>query len=490
MRRHGLAAVVLAVVAALVVAAPSAASASASAAPVAAAGVTGIAPVALPAPAYLVGNYLLRPTDPDQSIYAVSGPLPLDDAGPHDATGVRMFVVNGVLHDHPVAQAQYGLWLLDSYRITGDPAYLDRAVAQAQRIISKRVASGPAWFFPYDFDFALHQDATKGLERAPWFSAMAQGQALSLFVRLLQVTGDPSYRAAADATFLSFLASPSATRPWVAHVDPARNLWLEEFPQFPTSASDFTLNGHLFATFGLYDYVVLTGDPRARQLWNGAVHTVSVVVPAGIRNPGWISNYCVAHGHPSARYHAVHIEQLLRLHVITGSPVFANLADALSDDYPTPEQGGTLVLSKGLRSAYAFTARGVIGAPVTRLLTTSLQVRFDRRQRMPGRGIYYRIATGTFAGRWVAEQPQVAVARKPVGVEHYLLTRRLIVPKGRVAGLVVGDSGWSTVVRATLPRATHYVVDARGWVRGVASVHVTSGTLAGAWIPVSAGILR
>jgi len=475
---------VLAIVAVLVVAVAAPASASpARMTP------TAVAQAAA-APAYLLGHYPLRLTSPDQSIYAVSSPVPLVDPGPHDASGVRMFVVNGVQHDHPVAQAQYGLWLLDSYRLTGDPAYLDRAVAQAQRIIARRVVSGYAWFFPYDYDFALHQDAAKGLQRAPWFSAMAQGQALSLFVKLLQATGDQSYRAAADATFLSFLARPSATKPWVAHVDAARNLWLDEFPHFPATGSDFTLNGHLFASFGLYDYVVLTGDPRARLLWDGAVHTASVVVPAGIRNPGWISNYCLAHGHPSARYHAVHVEQLLRLHTITGSPVFADLADALSDDYPTPTEAGTLILARGVRTAYAFTARGAIGTAVTRTLATTLQVPFDRRQRMPGRGIFYRVASGTFAGRWVAEQPRVAVARTPVGVEHYLLTRRLVVPAGTVAGLAIDDAGSSSVVRATLPATTRFVVDARSWVRGIVSVHVTTGALAGMWIPATAGSLR
>jgi hypothetical protein len=123
-------------------------------------------------------------------------------------------------------------------------------------------------------------------------------------------------------------------------------------------------------------------------------------------------------------------------------------------------------------------------------LATTLQVPFDRRQRMPGRGIFYRVASGTFAGRWVTEQPRVAVARTPVGVEHYLLTRRLVVPAGTVAGLSIDAAGSSSVVRATLPAPTRFVVDARGWVRGIVSVHVTTGALAGLWIPATAGSLR
>ncbi|MDA8436321.1 MAG: D-glucuronyl C5-epimerase family protein [Actinomycetales bacterium] len=455
-----------------------------------AASAASVAPATTTALPYLTGGYPLRVLTGNLLPHAVGVPLPLVDTGPHDASGVRMYLVGGVQHNHPVAQAQYGLRLLDSYRLTGDAAYLTLAVAQAQRIISLRVVSNGAWFYPYDYAFALHQDPTKGLMRAPWFSAMAQGEALSLFTRLFEVTGDTAYRSAADLTFRSFLARPSATRPWVVHVDAARNLWLDEFPHYPAAGSDFTLNGHVFASYGLYDYYVLTHDLRARQLWDGALHTVSVIVPTRIRNPGWISNYCVAHGHPSPRYHAVHVGQLLELHAMTGSIVFARLADLLAADYPSPRVSGKAILAAGTRTAYAFGSHGVIRSQVTRRLSAPLGVTFDLRQRIEGRGVYYRITSGTFAGRWILEQPRAAVARQPVGVTNFLLGRRLVVAAGTVTGVAVSASGLASLVRTTATTTTRLAVDARAWVRGVVSVRVTSGPLAGTWVPVARGTLR
>lgn len=72
--------------------------------------------------------------------------------------------------------------LLDSYRLSGDKRYLDRARLHGSRIISQRVPRGSGWWYPYDWNYRLHSNAE--LYTAPWYSMMAQGQALSLFVRL------------------------------------------------------------------------------------------------------------------------------------------------------------------------------------------------------------------------------------------------------------------------------------------------------------------
>ena len=130
-----------------------------------------------------------------------------------DSSGVRVFRFAGEtkIWQHPVAQIQYGLINLNSYRLTKNRAYLDIAIANAQRNIDRKVESAGAWYFPYDFDFAVHGDTTETL-KAPWYSAMAQGQALSLFVRLYEYTKDAKWKAAADATFASLRQAPAARR--------------------------------------------------------------------------------------------------------------------------------------------------------------------------------------------------------------------------------------------------------------------------------------
>ena len=66
---------------------------------------------------------------------------------------------------------------------------------------------------------------------APWYSAMAQGEALSLFSRLWAVTKEPAWRQAAEQTLTSLSLGPAAGQPWCSHVDEAGHLWLDEYPR-------------------------------------------------------------------------------------------------------------------------------------------------------------------------------------------------------------------------------------------------------------------
>lgn len=250
-----------------------------------------------------------------------AGPLaPIDD-GPVDASGVRVAVIDNHLVDHPVAQAQYALALLNGYNLTGDRQRLALARRQADRLLERAVSQDGAIYFPYPFDFDLHEGPDVML--APWYSAMAQGQALSVFVRLVE-SGETTYRAAADRTFASFL-QPGRT----VLVDRDGYYWPEEYPGDPP---DRTFNGMVFALYGLVDYQRLTGDADAKLLIQATLTTVNHVLP-GIRVPGGISRYCLAHAVQDAGYHAIHIRQLEMLSRLTGDPSFAEWAALLRADH-------------------------------------------------------------------------------------------------------------------------------------------------------------
>lgn len=255
--------------------------------------------------------------------------------GPVDAAGVRMFEVSGRLYDHPVIQAQWGLMTLEAHRRSGSPGLLATARAQADRLIERRVGVRRAWFFPYRFDFVLA--ARHGyVERAPWYSGMAQGEALSLFSQLASLPGIPAsdrrrYRAAATASFRSLLVRPRRGVPWVSMVDAAGYLWLQEYPHEPVAASDYTFNGHVFALLGLYDYHRLTGSRLAARLFDGAATTARHYA-AVIRRPGSLSSYCVPHDVFREHYHQIHIELLQQLNWLTGERAFARWAARFAGD--------------------------------------------------------------------------------------------------------------------------------------------------------------
>lgn len=406
---------------------------------------------------------------------------------PRDAAGVRMYDLNGVLYDHPVAQAQDGLMSLSDYYLTGEARHLTRAVADAQRLVDRRVLSDEAWYYPYPFDFLLHGNSNEVLQ-APWFSAMAQGQALSLFTRLHQVTGEQKWREAADATFNSFRNAPVEGLPSTVNLDEANYLWLEEYPRWPTTASDRTLNGHVFAVFGLYDYHQLTNDPIALDLWNGALAHTQHYLPNGFRNLNYISHYCLAHPWvQAARYHEVHWDQMVDLHASTGDSLWSRYADQLRADYPPPEVSGTVRFAAGNHTGYKFNADGAITASKTISLSQTSSAPANLRQRIKGRGIMLSITAGSLAGYWVPEdyvRAKIMGTRLPL---TYPALRTAMIPAGSWSAYQYDSAGTVTASKTITPsQPTSAPFSTSATINGRWHILVTAGSLANFWLPADA----
>jgi hypothetical protein len=245
-----------------------------------------------------------------------------------DRNGVRIDVRNGVAHYSPVPLAQQGLQLMDAYRLTKDRRYLDLAVRVADRLSRTARRSGTALYLAYDFTFRMHGRATETL-RPPWYSGMAQGLAISFFVRLHTVTADARYLATANRLMTAIARLRTSDRtPWVSAVDSRGYLWIEEYPL----SHDHTLNGYLFALFGVYEYWLATDSPSALRVLRGGVATLQHYLPR-FRNPGTISAYCLKHRVRSAGYHRTHIWQLDRLAGMSGVTFFRDMAAAFRRDF-------------------------------------------------------------------------------------------------------------------------------------------------------------
>lgn len=251
-----------------------------------------------------------------------------------DSTGLRIYrrLDNGVRADHPVAYAQYGISALLEYQRTGNAVWLNRAIRHGDRLIETRVDRSGAYWFPYRFPWTYDNRTL----RTPWYSAMAQGQALSLFVRLGTATGDAKWSTAAAATWKSFPQAYSATLPW-SSMATDRHLYFEEYAgnQPPL----MVLNGHLFAMFGLYDYWRVTGDPEVGRYVDGGATTVVDRMMPMIRKPGDVSYYCVVFAYcqrsywQNQNYHPIHSWQLDTTARITGDTRFTAWADLLRKDW-------------------------------------------------------------------------------------------------------------------------------------------------------------
>ncbi|WP_267594457.1 hypothetical protein [Carbonactinospora thermoautotrophica] len=68
-------------------------------------------------------DFEIRELSPESRPYRLSTPMPVEGWGTVDEYGVRMVNLSGKLYDHPVNQAQYGINLLECYRLTNDVRY-------------------------------------------------------------------------------------------------------------------------------------------------------------------------------------------------------------------------------------------------------------------------------------------------------------------------------------------------------------------------------
>ncbi|MFD2765942.1 D-glucuronyl C5-epimerase family protein [Micromonospora eburnea] len=415
--------------------------------------------------------------------YALTAPLPLGDTGTHDAQGVRMVFTGGRQHEHPVGQAQYGLALLESHRLTGTAEYLNRAIKQAQRLVDRRVLREDAWFYPYEYNYRVH--AAYQVHKAPWYSMMSQGQALSLFSRLHQVTNDPAWRAAADATFASFRLPPVARKPWGVHVEDGL-LWLDEYPNPRTLQGDRTYNGHTFSAYGLWDYWVLTRNPYAKLLLQGALTTTRDAYSM-IRNPGARSKYCLHHAKDSNKYHFTHSVQHLQLHAITGDEQFARIADVFYSDFPPHGVHGEVRLTAGTHTGYRFSSTGELLDSRTLTLARAGSAPFAERQKIPNQsGFWYLISGGSLSGYHVAETRGV---RYVVGVKAamtYLVPRTATVVSPSLTAYETGPDGAMTSVVAGHGAGERVSYDRRAVVNGVEHLRLASGPYAGRWVGLAA----
>ena len=405
--------------------------------------------------------------------------------GTRDATGAVQFLhTDGQWYDHPVGQAQYVVNMLRNYRISPDPEYLRLAIANAERLLARAVRHQGAIFFPYGFDFVLHG---RGTMRAPWYSGMAQGIALSGFVRLYQVTSDARWLQAAHETFASFTVARQDGNPWVATVENDL-LWLELYPWLPL---DHTYNGHNFASFGLYDYWRLTDSADAEQLLIGAITTTERFVNIA-RVPGGVSNYCLAQSCLDRRvrnpdYHLSVIGQFIQLYRYTRNETFGRLADAFTADYPNFRSGGTVGFQAGTHTASQFDTNGTRTDGTTAAVGASSASYAQRTVPYgwiaPGNGIWFYMTDGPFAGQWIRESPS-AIARGFVDRLEYYWPRPVAVTDGQHSGYRLAPDGTITETNTVTSAAGTWEYTASARINGQPAVSVSSGPLAGYWLAV------
>ena len=243
----------------------------------------------------------------------------------YDDNFIPLHNYKGKLNYHPVYLAQHALQLIDAYNSTKNIKFLNSAKSIADKLISISLPIKSSIFFPYAFDFSLH-GYTEDTMKSPWYSGMAQGQILSLFMRLYEISNEDYYLDVGRKILNSFelFHYNDIGEPWVSCVDEEGFLWLEEYPHNPPTHA---LNGMIFAIYGIYDFYRVTKDSKAEKLLKGAILTIKSNIHK-FRTPKGVSHYCLRHPEiMNLGYHKIHILQLKMLYKITGDNFFLETSD-------------------------------------------------------------------------------------------------------------------------------------------------------------------
>lgn len=144
-----------------------------------------------------------------------------------------------------------------------------------------------------------------GLPYPSPYSAMTQGEGISVLVRAYKLTHDPAFLLAARKAVgpLKRPISEGGTSRLVPE-----GLVLEEVPHPGYKA---ILNGWIFALFGIYDYLLIEGDSEAFYLLVKSLDALEAYLP--YYNAGYWSFYDLSGHLASPFYHWLHIAQLQAL---------------------------------------------------------------------------------------------------------------------------------------------------------------------------------
>lgn len=256
-----------------------------------------------------VGEYYMR--------FAAKADYP----GQYDSTGVPLLDYHGVvgLQYNPIAVAQYGLGNYNLYHRMGAEDRKRKFLVAADWLVTHLEQNrNGLWVWQHQFDWEYRTTL-----KAPWYSALAQGQGLSLLVRGHRETGDPRYLETARRAFEPFLKS--VAEGGVTYRDEQGGTWFEEYIVAPPT---HILNGFIWAAWGVYDYALATGDESARRLFTQAAETILANLDR--YDVGFWSLYELSNTWlkmlASAFYHRLHIVQLHIMSTLTGEARFRECA--------------------------------------------------------------------------------------------------------------------------------------------------------------------
>jgi len=236
-----------------------------------------------------------------------------------DPQGVPQVVIDGKPCYRAVALAQYGLAEY-GYSLTGNTAFHRKQCLISAKALLELQDDRGGWLYPFT---STHGRTKYSLENG-WYSAMAQGQAISLFARANALEPNPAYAEAAHRA-LAVLETPLEQGGVLTKISGRNDLvFYEEFPDFPAA---HILNGFIFCLIGLYDGAQVFQDQEAGRMFRQGIQTLKTILP--LYDGDKLSSYDLVHAvnpprnrNIDRKYHIIHVKLLQALDAIEPSDLF------------------------------------------------------------------------------------------------------------------------------------------------------------------------
>jgi len=246
--------------------------------------------------------------------------------GPFNKKGIPLLDYKGKVGKqyNPIAISQYGLGHYNLFRATGDNKYLNIFLEQADWLtehIEKNSKGLHVWNHHFDWEY-------RNTLKAPWYSALSQGQGISVLVRAFKETQQKKYLNSAEKAFESFKFD--IFEGGVKYTDENGYIWFEEAIVNPPT---HILNGFLWSLWGVYDYYLLTKNKTSKILFEKSIETLKEKLR--IYDIGFWSLYELSGTKlrmlASSFYHSLHITQLRVMYKLTNEKIFNYYADKWSE---------------------------------------------------------------------------------------------------------------------------------------------------------------
>jgi heparosan-N-sulfate-glucuronate 5-epimerase len=215
---------------------------------------------------------------------------------------------------HPIVICQYALGIFEKLYLSGykEGKLKQKFMIQADWLLEKGTdtSKGFVWYLDFNIEeYGLYP---------PWFSALSQGEAISVLTRAYKISNNTDYLTICEKAIIPF--SMSVDSGGLVNIFNRIPIY-EEYPSPKKTVA--VLNGFMFSLFGLYDLYLANNNSQAFKLFENGIDSLTKIIKyydIGYWSRYYLFDYPKKYN-ASYTYHNIMINQLMALYYISGNEV-------------------------------------------------------------------------------------------------------------------------------------------------------------------------